>query len=381
MRLAAIIGALALTLNSYAGNPKKGDVFDFSSRSLSTQQQSRLDSAEAYGLPRAWLEVSWAYINAVELGTQQSRQDPILPQPPTFSGDSSLHLPNVSTATGASFFFASDSSSLTAHDSADVIALAQYYHSLGPEAVPRILVEARADSTFTATYNLELSRRRGDAVAGLLKQYLPRTPIESVSFGNASPLCAGGDSLALAKNRVVRVLPSMTAAEAGLEEVLADYVFIDNSGSMGKPNKAGYVPWNVVVSFPFAEDDRVYLFSKRTGYDEKGNRRLEHLKDHNNITGYYPNGQTPLKDVMAYVSLIADPGTRFLFLTDGDASKSVFSYDQIVKVAKERDISFSFVGAGLTDEYLLELQEVALATDGQVYTAAPNRPSRLADYR
>jgi hypothetical protein len=62
-----------------------------------------------------------------------------------------------------------------------------------------------------------------------------------------------------------------------------------------------------------------------------------------------------------------DYGKRLLYVTDGNATKSSITYDQIIAVAKKRHVKISFVSATLLQENLDTLQKVALSTGGQFY--------------
>lgn len=65
-----------------------------------------------------------------------------------------------------------------------------------------VTISGGADSTGPAAYNQELGDRRASAVAAfLLNQGIPRTQLETISFGENLPLCWTQDAACMAKNR------------------------------------------------------------------------------------------------------------------------------------------------------------------------------------
>jgi peptidoglycan-associated lipoprotein len=80
--------------------------------------------------------------------------------------------------------------------------IADHAQVIKKQSARRVAIEGHTDETGGREYNLALGQKRADAVAGALAILgVPKTQLESVSFGKEKPAVAGNDESAYAKNR------------------------------------------------------------------------------------------------------------------------------------------------------------------------------------
>ena len=97
-----------------------------------------------------------------------------------------------------------------AFDSADVIPEARPWvtydaHCLSVKKASRIVLASHADARGEHEYNIELSRRRGEAVKALLEHEGVSLPVEVLPRGERDPLIRGSSERAFAYDRRVEI--------------------------------------------------------------------------------------------------------------------------------------------------------------------------------
>jgi outer membrane protein OmpA-like peptidoglycan-associated protein len=153
--------------------------------------------------------------------------------------------PALSGQTGAEtflVFFDMDQATLTSDATTAVNDAAEEYHRTG---AVRVVVTGYTDTSGSAGYNLELSRRRAEAVSNaLVRAWVPATDITATGRGEKDLLLPTVDGVPEPRNRRVEIIvpqppPAAPVAEAapsgqtGLETFL---VFFDMDEATPSPN-------------------------------------------------------------------------------------------------------------------------------------------------
>ena len=296
------------------------------------------------------------------------------------SNDSSSHTPNRIEYNKIQIYFDTDSCRLTPSDSLDMkIILPELMKMCQDHSLDRILIEAHSDKRppksrpdIAYEYNMNLSRKRAEAVMRPIKEYFKEhkmnIPIAVVTFGDANPVCHGDNEYADALNRVVNIIPNRNIIQGGLDILSRTKIYGDASGSMGELNKARFIPWETLKNWKYNCNDSVHIFTEKID----GNRGIIPTDSglHIKSPQLYPFGKTPLKEVLLYVALTAEKGSKVVFITDGETTennKYTITYDEITKIAQYNKISISFISTTLSGKNIRDLNNIAMYTGGQMY--------------
>jgi len=387
-----------MTITNAAKEPYKPIFFDY--KSCPKKISDRLDSAKYFGIDLC-LDTLESYRNFIspvivdrkcDINYQENTTLPKICLKAKLSSDSTIHIPNKIHDNIASIYFKPESSKLSRKDSSDIqnIAkdIASQYHDVIRDyrgkfvarTIKNILIIGRADQTISSKFdNMSLSENRGEAVAKLLTRYLkdycvsvPQdVPLELVAYGDVNPVCTGKDSMSYALNRVTDIIINERAMQRALDEIVADETLIDFSHSMTNIGDGGYSPMDILKGYDYECNDSVSAFVKLITFKDGLKMHLpdwHHLNDPEFLPDSYLRWLTPFKEVMLLKVLTMDKGKTIRVLTDGAATKSIITDNEIINVALERDIKISCISIAKTAEYSRILQNLSAKTGGRFFT-------------
>ncbi len=264
-----------------------------------------------------------------------------------------LHEKNSLEEDVLSVFFTTNSDTMFRNDLNDV---ANYARSLSDDA-KSVVVEGYADHRGDVDDNFELSKKRAGAVSEVLQRNAAHPlKIKTAAFGESKATSGAEDAQSTRKDRKVRVVPDRTVIQRGLDLLVSDTYLLDQSGSMNETIGNGASKWKQVQDYTFPEGADVYTFSS------------DARQCGGHISQEVPSGMTPLFSTMYELLERTEKGKSVTVLTDGYDTVGGRSPNEVIGLAKQKDISISMLGIGV-NQYKETLVTIAKETGGRFYLA------------
>jgi outer membrane protein OmpA-like peptidoglycan-associated protein len=261
------------------------------------------------------------------------------------------HKKNTLDDSVLSVYFTTNDWTLWGNDYNDIAGFA---NSLLPET--QVVVEGHADYRGTENWNKDLGRNRADGVAEVLKRNNTSLDVTTFSYGEARATQEEPDFATMQAERKARIVPHKGVIKWVLDQVPSDVYLIDQSGSMGENISQGRTKWQGVQEYGFVKEAQVYTFSS---LDRACGGHVKHE---------FPNGGTPLLKSLYNLLERMEDGKSLTVLTDGYDTEGGRTPEEILELARKKDVSLSVVGLGVTySDHKATLRKLAMETGGKFY--------------
>ena len=237
-------------------------------------------------------------------------------------------------------YFGSDDSSIMTNDLNDLYNYIKSYN--GVEDVT-ILIEGRADDTYTSKHNEILSKARVNNTKKTIEERilsdkrinLPNVKIQEIAYGENNPI--SDDNY---RNRSARLKITDNPIQELLNRNIAENYVIDDSASMTENVSEGKSRMEYIRKCTFPKDNieaKNPVISLISG--NNCGSTIDSLTDDKLLE----NRGTPLYDRMLENIKSMDDGERMTVLTDGYDFKSKNEYNTIINSAMEKNIGINII--------------------------------------
>ena len=225
----------------------------------------------------------------------------------------------------------------------------------------RFIVDGHADIRHSDAYNRELSRRRAQGVADIIKEVLPDAVVNIISHGRSISRPEGAGLALMGRDRYVRIFAGDESLNASRNLFSSDYYLVDASKKMGEQVNplVGVTKWDVANLYPFPKNAQVFAYNSEWRVCGK------------NLADERPQGENNLYKILAdFIDNRAKPNTSITVLvgTDTEIAKySTFELFRIIDLAKKKGITVSFLSYGDIPDTAKPLNVFAKGTGGKFY--------------
>lgn len=251
-------------------------------------------------------------------------------------------------------YFPTNESNLSSNDESDIRKYAYCY--LKPNSkwidIKTFMIEGFADFRGGAELNYNLSKERADNVLSKIYPFFRKSDYYVCAYGE-SKSSEDKDSLELAKDRVVKIIPNENPLISALNNLKADIYLLDQSGSMNKNGE-----WILLQNYIYPEDCDVYSFSKV--YDNPDYEYKYDIKDAKAFgnTSYYSALDTLLSSVK---------NKAITTMINGKDNVGGSTSEKIIKKAKQNNVVLNLIGLNLKDKDKIDFLKIAEETEGKYY--------------
>lgn len=234
----------------------------------------------------------------------------------------------------------------------DLLDISAYARTISSET--NVILEGYADLRGSEEQNLTLGTERAAGVEEVLRRNNSSLKTSSVSYGESKPTTMATDFSSLQVNRRVKIVPNQSVIARGLDLLVSDYYLIDQSKSMNGPSETKNSKWKEVQNYSFPSGAIVYTFTT-------SNRTCG-----GNLSQEYPQGTTPLFSSNYELLEKMEPNKSVTVLTDGCNNEGTVTSADVLRRAKEKNITVSFLA--LVPCIPGQLEQIARETGGKMYS-------------
>lgn len=250
-------------------------------------------------------------------------------------------------------YFPTNESDISSNDESDIRKYACSY--LKPNSkwikINSFTIEGFADFRGGASLNYDLSKKRAENVLEKIQPFFPKSDYYICAYGESKSF-EGKDSLDLAKDRVVKIIPNENPLNFALSNLLADVYLLDQSGSMNTNSE-----WRLLQNYIYPENCEVYSFSKIEGGNYDYGYKIKNAIAEGR-TSYYSALDTLLSSVK---------NKTITTMINGKDNVGGATSEEIIRKAKQNNVVLNLIGLNLKDEDKKDFLKIIEETNGKYY--------------